>query len=66
MFTPIKLETRKNVARFKNMQVGDVREFGSYTKAQAVSMLRARMKKYVHEIYTLDTLSVPLKFRRDA
>jgi hypothetical protein len=29
-------------------------------------MLRARMKKHVHEIYTLDTSSVPLKFRRDA
>jgi hypothetical protein len=66
MFTPIKLETRKNVARFKNMQVSEVRELGAYTKAQAVSMLRARMKKYVHEIYTLDTSSVPLKFRRDA
>jgi hypothetical protein len=48
------------------MQVGEVREFGTYTKAQATSMLRARMRKHIHEIYTLDTSSVPLKFRRDA
>jgi hypothetical protein len=24
------------------------------------------MRKHIHEIYTLDTSSVPLKFRRDA
>jgi len=66
MFTPIQLEPKKNVARFKGMQVGEVREFGTYTKAQATSMLRARMRKYIHEIYTLDTSSTPLKFRRDA
>jgi hypothetical protein len=66
MFTPIQLEPKKNVARFKGMQVGEVREFGTYTKAQATSMLRARMRKHIHEIYTLDTSSIPLKFRRDA
>ena len=49
MFTPIKLETRKNVSRFKGMQVGEVRELGAKSRAQAVATLRFRMKKYVHE-----------------
>ena len=66
MFTPIKLETRKNVSRFKNMQVGEVRELGSKSRAQAVAALRFRMRKYVHEIYTLDDSSMPFRFRRDA
>ena len=66
MFQPIQLETRKNVSRFKGMQVGEVRELGATSKAQAVAMLRSRMKKYVHEIYTLDASSMPFKFRRDA
>ena len=66
MFTPIKLETRKNVSRFKNMQVGEVRELGAKSRSQAVATLRFRMKKYVHEIYTLDDSSMPFRFRRDA
>ena len=66
MFTPIKLETRKNVARFKNMQVGDVRELNAKSRGQAAAALRFRMKKYVHEIYTLDDSSMPFRFRRDA
>ena len=66
MFTPIKLETRKNVARFKNMQVGEVRELNAKSKGQAAAALRFRMKKYVHEIYTLDDSSMPFRFRRDA
>jgi hypothetical protein len=66
MFTPIKLETRKNVARFKNMQVGEVRELNSKSKGQAAAALRYRMRKYVHEIYTLDDSSMPFRFRRDA
>jgi hypothetical protein len=66
MFTPIKLETRKNVSRFKNMQVGEVRELSSKSRSQAVAALRFRMKKYVHEIYTLDDSSMPFRFRRDA
>ena len=66
MFTPIKLETRKNVSRFKGMQVGEVRELGAKSRAQAVAALRFRMKKYVHEIYTLDDSSMPFRFRRDA
>ena len=66
MFTPIKLETRKNVSRFKGMQVGEVRELGSKSRAQAVAALRFRMRKYVHEIYTLDDSSMPFRFRRDA
>jgi hypothetical protein len=66
MFTPINLETRKNVSRFKGMQVGEVRELAAKSKAQAVATLRFRMKKYVHEIYTLDDSSMPFRFRRDA
>ena len=66
MFTPIKLETRKNVSRFKGMQVGEVRELAAKSKAQAVATLRFRMKKHVHEIYTLDDSSMPFRFRRDA
>jgi hypothetical protein len=66
MFAPIKLETRKNVARFKNMQVGEVRELAAKSRGQAAAALRFRMKKYVHEIYTLDDSSMPFRFRRDA
>lgn len=66
MFQPIQLETRKNVSRFKGMQVGEVRELGATSKAQAVATLRSRMRKHVHEIYTLDASSMPFKFRRDA
>jgi hypothetical protein len=66
MFTPIKLETRKNVARFKNMQVGEVRELNAKSRGQAAAVLRYRMRKYVHEIYTLDDSSMPFRFRRDA
>jgi hypothetical protein len=66
MFQPIKLETRKNVARFKNMQVGEVRELNAKSKSQAIATLRFRMRKYVHEIYTLDDSSMPFRFRRDA
>ena len=66
MFTPIQLETRKNVARFKNMQVGEVRELNAKSRGQAAAALRFRMKKYVHEIYTLDDSSMPFRFRRDA
>jgi hypothetical protein len=66
MFTPIKLETRKNVARFKNMQVGEVRELNAKSRGQAAAALRYRMRKYVHEIYTLDDSSMPFRFRRDA
>jgi hypothetical protein len=66
MFTPIKLETRKNLARFKNMQVGEVRELNAKSRGQAAAALRFRMRKYVHEIYTLDDSSMPFRFRRDA
>jgi hypothetical protein len=66
MFTPIKLETRKNVARFKNMQVGEVRELNAKSRGQAAAALRYRMRKHVHEIYTLDDSSMPFRFRRDA
>lgn len=66
MFQPIQLDTRKNVARFKNMQVGEVRELNAKSRAQAVATLRFRMRKYAHEIYTLDDSSMPFRFRRDA
>ena len=66
MFQPIKLETRKNVSRFKGMQVGEVRELNAKSRGQAAAALRVRMKKYVHEIYTLDDSSMPFRFRRDA
>jgi hypothetical protein len=48
------------------MQVGEVRELAAKSRAQAVATLRFRMRKYVHEIYTLDDSSMPFRFRRDA
>lgn len=66
MFEPITPIKRKNLKRFRQMAVGEVRILNTKSKAQAMAILRARMERHPHEVYALDATSIPFLFRRDA